>query len=171
MLQRSAGLIVSEESCAACTQPAPYPRLSCTLAAPLLEPPPRRSRDAALDEPRGPPAPSHRPPRVPALRILSHGLGSLYSEEAVERGVTHEAADFLATTYPYRLQEERWRQSTERMRRTDAALHAALGRAGYALDFGADGTGVFGKRFRQVASPPALARARPRRARVAPASR
>ena len=81
--------------------------------------------------------------------ILRHGLGHLYSEEAVERGLAAEDADFLATTMPYRLLERRWRDVTERMRSTDAAMHASLAAAGYQLDFGFDATGVFGKSFRQ----------------------
>ena len=38
------------------------------------------------------------------------------------------------------------------MRETDKDMHDALQAAGYQLDFGADGTGVYGKSFRQVGS-------------------
>ena len=74
--------------------------------------------------------------------ILAHGLGALYSEAALARGVSHEAADYLASSLPLRLQEERWRAGTARMRATDQQLHARLERAGYRLDFGPDETGV-----------------------------
>ena len=85
--------------------------------------------------------------------VLSHGLGALYSEDAVARGVTHEAADLQVTTLPYRLQEPRWQQGTAKMRATDAKLHAGLQAVGYNLDFEADGTGVFGKSLRQGGAP------------------
>ena len=81
--------------------------------------------------------------------ILEIGMKSLYSEEAVARGVSHEDADLTTTTLPYRVQEERWREGTARMRALDAALHESLRKAGYQLDFGHDGTGVYGKSFRQ----------------------
>eukprot|EP00966_Prymnesium_polylepis_P076328 1769192-Prymnesium_polylepis.1 len=81
--------------------------------------------------------------------ILGVGMNALYSEDAIERGITHELADLIVTTLPLKLQEERWRLGTAQMRQQDAAMHAALERAGYQLDFGADGTGVYGKSFRQ----------------------
>jgi len=81
--------------------------------------------------------------------ILEIGMKALYSEEAVARGVSHEDADLTTTTLPYRVQEERWREGTARMRALDAALHESLRKAGYQLDFGHDGTGVYGKSFRQ----------------------
>ena len=58
--------------------------------------------------------------------MTTAGLGALYSEEAIARGVSHEAADLQVTTLPYRLQEARWRAGTARMRATDAQLHAKL---------------------------------------------
>ena len=81
--------------------------------------------------------------------ILEIGMKPLYSEEAVARGVSHEDADLTTTTLPYRVQEERWREGTKRMRALDALLHESLRQAGYQLDFGHDGTGVYGKSFRQ----------------------
>eukprot|EP00931_Biecheleriopsis_adriatica_P012028 TRINITY_DN113129_c0_g1_i1.p1 TRINITY_DN113129_c0_g1~~TRINITY_DN113129_c0_g1_i1.p1 ORF type:complete len:342 (-),score=40.33 TRINITY_DN113129_c0_g1_i1:4-909(-) len=80
--------------------------------------------------------------------ILSH-FKPLFSEEALERGVSHEMSDIIATTLPYRLQEERWKLGTEKMREADATLHQRLQAVGYQLDFGSDGTGVFGKSYRQ----------------------
>lgn len=86
---------------------------------------------------------------VSETSVLEHGLGSLYSEGALERGVTTELADLVVASAPLRLQEERWREGTARMRRTDASLHARLAAVGYNLDFGEDGTGIFGKSFRR----------------------
>ena len=81
--------------------------------------------------------------------MLEHGLGALYSEDALERGISPELADLAVAAVPLRVQEDRWRTGTARMRKTDAALHVALEAAGYRLDFGEDGTGVFGKSFRR----------------------
>jgi len=50
----------------------------------------------------------------------------LYSEEAKESGIDHELADLITTTLPLRVQEERWRAGTMRMRALDAALHDSL---------------------------------------------
>ena len=86
---------------------------------------------------------------VSETSVLSHGLGSLYSEGALERGVTTELADLAVASAPLRLQEEKWRECTARMRHTDASLHAGLTAAGYKLDFGEDDTGIFGKSFRR----------------------
>ena len=76
-------------------------------------------------------------------------MKALYSEEAREGGISHELADLMTTTLPYKLQEERWRLGTESMRQLDESMHAGLRRAGYQLDFGFDDTGVYGKSLRQ----------------------
>jgi len=81
--------------------------------------------------------------------ILEIGMKALYSEDARERGIDHELADLITTTLPFKIQEERWKAGTERMRALDADLHASLQDVGYKLDFGVDGTGVYGKSFRQ----------------------
>ena len=86
---------------------------------------------------------------VSTSAVLEHGLGPLYSEDAIARGVTHEQADLLATTLPIRLQEPRWKEGTKRMRALDAQLHQRLERVGFRLDFGPDATGVFGKSLRE----------------------
>jgi putative flavoprotein involved in K+ transport len=81
--------------------------------------------------------------------ILRFGLGALYSEDAIEGGMHHEQADLEATTWPYRLQERRWRDGSAKMQANDAELHSRLQAAGYQIDFGEHDTGVFGRSFRQ----------------------
>ena len=81
--------------------------------------------------------------------VLELGLGPLYSEQAIAQGLDHESADLLATTIPYRLQVPRWRRMAEQMRERDQELHRRLERVGFLLDFGMDGTGVFGKSLRE----------------------
>ena len=86
---------------------------------------------------------------VSTRSLLTHALEHTYSETMIERGVDHERADLIATTIPYRLAEGAWKELNRKMRETDAELHARLSAVGFQLDFGPDGTGVYGKSLRQ----------------------
>lgn len=86
---------------------------------------------------------------VSTQSLLEHALEHSYSETMLERGIDHEAADLISTTVPYRMAEAKWRSLTEEMKKTDAELHARLRAVGFRLDFGEDGTGVYGKSFRR----------------------
>jgi putative flavoprotein involved in K+ transport len=79
---------------------------------------------------------------VSSESVLKHGLGPLYSEDAK---LHHEDADLVATTMPYRLLLDRWKQVTAKMKETDADLQKSLMEAGYQFDFGPDDTGIFAK--------------------------
>jgi putative flavoprotein involved in K+ transport len=79
---------------------------------------------------------------VSTKAVLKQGLGPLYREDAP---LHHEQADLVATTMPYKLLLSRWTQVTQQMRETDADLHRGLIEAGYHMDFGPDGTGLFAK--------------------------
>lgn len=72
--------------------------------------------------------------------VLRLGLGPLWSETS-----DPEEADWRATTVPYRLALDRWKVATEKMRRNDRELLDGLARAGFQLDFGFEGTGIFAK--------------------------
>ena len=74
--------------------------------------------------------------------VLKHGLGPLYRQDAP---LHHEDADLVATAMPYKLLLPRWSSVTSMMKETDAELHEGLIAAGYRLDFGPNGTGVFAK--------------------------
>ena len=67
---------------------------------------------------------------------------SNYSESAVERGITTEAADLLAASTPYRLAPIAGIEATKRMREAEAEYYARLEGAGFLLDFGEDESGV-----------------------------
>lgn len=69
-------------------------------------------------------------------------LGPLYSEEAIARGIGHEEADFLATTWPWALAGERAKPLAARMAARDRDLHERLEARGFLLDIGEDGAGI-----------------------------
>ena len=72
----------------------------------------------------------------------------LYSEEALARGLTTERADLLGASMPLRLVERHHKAAWDATRKKDADFYAALTDAGFALDFGVDGTGLFIKYLR-----------------------
>jgi len=47
--------------------------------------------------------------------VLTHGLGSLYRQDAP---LHHEEADLVATSVPYKLLIPRWQDITKRMQAT-----------------------------------------------------
>ena len=69
---------------------------------------------------------------------------------AARNGITTEKADLLFASVPYRLMADlpdpglsaRWRER-------DADFYARLGKAGFLLDFGEDGSGLFMKYLRR----------------------
>jgi putative flavoprotein involved in K+ transport len=69
-------------------------------------------------------------------------LGPMYSEEALERGVTTDDADFAATTWPWELMPDRSRPVAEAMGKRDAALLERLRDQGFQLNRGDDGSGI-----------------------------
>jgi putative flavoprotein involved in K+ transport len=81
--------------------------------------------------------------------VLDVLLGSLYSEDALERGIDTETADFIGTTWPHRLVEKRHKAVCALMRERDHDLHQRLTSAGFILDFGPDETGLTLKSIRE----------------------
>jgi putative flavoprotein involved in K+ transport len=79
---------------------------------------------------------------VSTKSVLQHGLGPLYSENAK---LHHEEADIVATTVPYKLAMEKWHSVTMLMQQTDSKMLRDLTEAGYRLDTGPNGTGIFAK--------------------------
>ncbi len=72
----------------------------------------------------------------------------LYSEEAVAQGLTTERADFLNASVPMRMSEQHQKQIWTQVAESDADFYASLTKAGFKLDFGEDGTGLFMKYLR-----------------------
>jgi len=79
---------------------------------------------------------------VSTQSVLTHGLGSLYRQDAP---LSHEDADLVATSTPYKLLVPRWKIVNRLMQDTDKKLLEDLATAGYQLDDGPDGAGIFAK--------------------------
>ncbi|WP_418594986.1 NAD(P)/FAD-dependent oxidoreductase [Ponticoccus sp. (in: a-proteobacteria)] len=81
--------------------------------------------------------------------LMDIGLGALYSEEAVANGVTTEKADMIFASLPYRIMHEFQIPLYEQMKERDADFYAGLEKAGFDLDWGDDGSGLFMKYLRR----------------------
>jgi len=81
--------------------------------------------------------------------LMEIGLGDLYSERALASGVTTRKADMIFASLPYRIMHEFQIPVYEAIRKKDADFYAALERAGFMLDFGADDSGLFMKYLRR----------------------
>ncbi len=80
---------------------------------------------------------------------LMAGLKPLYSEEAVAAGMTTERADMTFASLPYRILHTFQIPLYDAIREQDADYYARLEKAGFALDFGDDGSGLFMKYLRR----------------------
>jgi putative flavoprotein involved in K+ transport len=83
--------------------------------------------------------------------LLEFGFKGLYSEEALERGITTEKADLLFASMPYAIAPVGQRRMYDQIRQHDGAFYAALERAGFLLDFGEDESGIMMKALRRAA--------------------
>ena len=81
--------------------------------------------------------------------LMEIGLGALYSHEAVESGVTTEKADTIFASLPYRIMHEFQIPLYDQMRERDADYYQRLEDAGFDLDWGEDGSGLFMKYLRR----------------------
>lgn len=81
--------------------------------------------------------------------LMKHGLGALYSEEALQNGVTTAKADLIFASLPYRIMHEFQKPIYDKIREIDADFYTALEKAGFQLDFGSDGSGLFLKYLRR----------------------
>jgi putative flavoprotein involved in K+ transport len=81
--------------------------------------------------------------------LMDIGLGDLYSERAVASGVTTEMADTIFASIPYRILHEFQIPLYDQMRERDADFYARLEAAGFQLDWGEDGSGLFMKYLRR----------------------
>ncbi|NLH82201.1 MAG: NAD(P)/FAD-dependent oxidoreductase [Phyllobacteriaceae bacterium] len=81
--------------------------------------------------------------------LMEIGLGGLYSERAVADGMTTRKADLIFASLPYRIMHEWQIPLYDQMRERDADFYAALEKAGFMLDWGADGSGLFLKYLRR----------------------
>ena len=81
--------------------------------------------------------------------LFKFGTSKLYSEAALERGITTDKADLLNASVPYALLHTFQIETSEAIRREDTDLYARLEKAGFLLDFGDDGSGLFMKYVRR----------------------
>ncbi|KAA0918710.1 NAD(P)/FAD-dependent oxidoreductase [Dietzia sp. ANT_WB102] len=81
--------------------------------------------------------------------LMSLALGPLYSEEALDAGVTTEKADMLFASWPYKLLPDAQIPVYEQIAEKDASFYQQLREVGFDLDFGEDGSGLFLKYLRR----------------------
>jgi putative flavoprotein involved in K+ transport len=77
-------------------------------------------------------------------------LAPLYSQQAVEAGITTEMADMLAISLPLRMAEQVHPAIWQTIREIDKDFYSALEAAGFALDFAEDGSGLAMKYLRSA---------------------
>jgi putative flavoprotein involved in K+ transport len=86
---------------------------------------------------------------VKSESLMELALGGLYSEEAVAAGMTTEKADLVFASLPYRIMHEFQIPVYEQIAARDADFYARLEKAGFMLDWGDDGSGLFMKYLRR----------------------
>ena len=85
--------------------------------------------------------------RSPTVVVRSEMLmelawGKLYSQAALEAGITTEIADLTLAATPFRLLPEMQKPIYEEIKKRDAELYSGLERAGFRFHFGEDGSGL-----------------------------
>ncbi|GAB07646.1 SidA/IucD/PvdA family monooxygenase [Gordonia amarae] len=81
--------------------------------------------------------------------LMEIALGDLYSQRAVESGMTTKKADFTFASLPYRIMHEFQIPVYDAIREQDKEFYDGLTAAGFDLDFGDDGSGLFMKYLRR----------------------
>ncbi|MER8441153.1 NAD(P)/FAD-dependent oxidoreductase [Mesorhizobium sp. M1312] len=81
--------------------------------------------------------------------LMDIGLAALYSEQAVQNGMTTAKADLIFASLPYKILHEFQIPLYEQMKKRDAAFYEGLEKAGFMLDWGDDGSGLFMKYLRR----------------------
>ncbi len=82
--------------------------------------------------------------------LMDLGLGDLYSERALASGITTKKADMIFASLPYRIMHAFQIPIYDKIRERDADFYADLEKAGFMLDFGDDGSGLFLKYLRRA---------------------
>ncbi|AXT86548.1 FAD-dependent oxidoreductase [Aeromicrobium sp. A1-2] len=86
---------------------------------------------------------------VKSASLMDIGLGDLYSERAVESGVTTDKADMIFASLPYRIMHEFQIPLYQQMAERDKDFYDRLEAAGFDHDWGDDGSGLFMKYLRR----------------------
>jgi len=85
---------------------------------------------------------------VRSSSLMDVVLGPLYSERALDAGITTDMADMTFASLPYKLLSGFQVPLFEEIARRDADFYKALEDAGFLLDWGDDGSGLFLKYLR-----------------------
>ena len=86
---------------------------------------------------------------APSESLMELALGGLYSDSAVKSGVHTNMADLIFASIPYKIMAPMQVPVYDEMKKRDADLYARLEKAGFMLDFGVDGSGLFMKYLRR----------------------
>ena len=86
---------------------------------------------------------------APSDSLMELALGGLYSDSAVKSGVTTNMADLIFASIPYKIMAPMQVPVYDEMKKRDADLYVRLEKAGFMLDFGVDGSGLFMKYLRR----------------------
>jgi putative flavoprotein involved in K+ transport len=81
--------------------------------------------------------------------LMELALGPLYSESAVQAGITTDIADLVFASVPYRIMSTFHIPIYREIAKRDAEFYERLSKAGFLLDFGDDGSGLFMKYLRR----------------------
>lgn len=81
--------------------------------------------------------------------LMELGLGPIYSEAALAKGITVDKADLIDASHPYRIKHRGQIPVYAEIKRRDADLYAKLERAGFMFDFGDDESGLGMKYLRR----------------------
>jgi putative flavoprotein involved in K+ transport len=81
--------------------------------------------------------------------LMEMGLGSLYSEAAVKGGITTDVADLIFASIPYKMLPTFHIPLYQEITKLDGEFYDRLTKAGFLLDFGEDGSGLFVKYLRR----------------------
>jgi putative flavoprotein involved in K+ transport len=77
--------------------------------------------------------------------LMELGLSGLYSESAVKSGITTDTADLIFASVPYKIMHTFHIPVYKAIAERDAEFYERLAKAGFLLDFGEDGSGLFMK--------------------------
>ena len=86
---------------------------------------------------------------APSHSLMELALGGLYSEQAIANGIDHHTADLVFASVPYQIMHTFHIPIYDEMKKRDADLYGRLEKAGFMLDFGDDGSGLFMKYLRR----------------------
>jgi putative flavoprotein involved in K+ transport len=81
--------------------------------------------------------------------LMDIALGDLYSEKAVKNGINHHKADMIFASVPYKLLASFQIPVYQKIKEHDADFYGRLEKAGFWLDWGDDGSGLFMKYLRR----------------------